>query len=281
MADAFEILLTPEGIARDLAALGVVRGDALLVHSALSRLGFVPGGPQGVIEGLVAAVGPQGLVAMPTFTEGLSDPALWKRPPVPQAWHEEIRRTMPAYDPKASPVPSVGKINDCFRSWPDVARGPHPLSSFAALGPGADDIVAPQPLEAAFGESSPLARLEARGAKILFLGAGFRNCTAFHLAEHRAGCLPAAVASGARMRVDGESIWVAFEKPDYQGEDFGALGADLEKETDLVSVGPVGAAECRLVAMCDALHFATGWLKRHRPTGASAAGTQGPHTSLS
>jgi len=47
-------------ITRDLRALGVREGGTLLVHSSLSSLGFVRGGPKAVIEALRAAIGPQG-----------------------------------------------------------------------------------------------------------------------------------------------------------------------------------------------------------------------------
>lgn len=38
---------------RDLRALGVVLGDKLLVHTSMSKLGYVPGGAQAVVEALV------------------------------------------------------------------------------------------------------------------------------------------------------------------------------------------------------------------------------------
>ena len=46
------------------------------------------------------------------------------------------------------------------------------------------------------GERSPLARLEAGGARVLLLGAGYDTCTSFHLAEYR-------IPSPARARSAG------------------------------------------------------------------------------
>src|SRR5690349_4435026 len=59
--------ITTEEIARDLRALGLERGDIVLVHSSLSRIGQVVGGAEAVVDSLLEAVGPEGTVAVPTF----------------------------------------------------------------------------------------------------------------------------------------------------------------------------------------------------------------------
>jgi aminoglycoside 3-N-acetyltransferase len=246
-----------------LDALGVRTGDRLLVHSALSALGFVVGGSQTVIEALMEAVGPAGLLVMPAFTSDLSDPAEWQAPPVPADWIEPIRSEMPVYDPHLSPSRGVGVIAEAFRTAPGVVRSAHPQMSFAAWGEGAEAMVAPHALDAWMGEGSPLARLYEAEARVLFLGTGYATCTSFHLAEHRAGRL-ATLRSGLPAVVDGERRWITVEMPDYDTDGFEAIGAELDRRPGLVGRGPVGMADCRLLPLRGIVDAATEWMRGHR-----------------
>jgi aminoglycoside 3-N-acetyltransferase len=73
---------TVQSIRDDLSALGVTQGMVLLVHSSLSSLGWVCGGPVAVVLALEAALGPEGTLVMPTHSSDLSEPSYWKAPPV-------------------------------------------------------------------------------------------------------------------------------------------------------------------------------------------------------
>src|SRR5687768_12720625 len=59
--------ITSAEIARALRALGLERGDCVLVHSSLSRIGRVAGGAEAVVDALLEVVGTEGTLAVPTF----------------------------------------------------------------------------------------------------------------------------------------------------------------------------------------------------------------------
>ncbi len=254
--------VTSARIVSDLAALSVEQGDTLLVHSSLSAIGWVPGGPVSVIQALKEAVGISGTIVMPAFSSDLSEPAVWENPPVPEAWHEIIRSETPAFDPAIKPTRGLGQVAENFRTWPDVIRSHHPQLSFCALGEYAQMILKDQPLQAGLGTPSPLSKLYDLNAKVLLLGASYSSCTCFHLAEHSLPNMPT-TEEGAPILKDGARAWVTFETLDYDSDDFDACGTEFER-TNEVTVGPVGAGNSRLFSLRSAVDFGKTWLATNR-----------------
>jgi aminoglycoside 3-N-acetyltransferase len=248
-------------LARDLAALGVRPGDALLVHCAFSRVGFTIGGPVALIRALMDAVGEDGLLAMPAFTGAGSDPVHWRNPPIRPEWLDDVRAATPPFDPARTPSEGMGVLSETFRTWPDVSRGNHPLVSFAAWGRGADEITAECPLDFPFGENGPLAALEARDARVLMVGTGYDTCTALHLAECRIP-FKRTIAEGSMVLVDGAPRWVGWT--DLMNRDvlFPAIGAAYDA-TGRAAQGTLGEAATRLSEMRDLVAFGAEWLTRH------------------
>ncbi|MFF8595777.1 aminoglycoside N(3)-acetyltransferase [Streptomyces sp. NPDC015220] len=251
-------LVTRDTVAEALRGLGVRPGEILLVHSSLSSLGWVCGGPVAVVQGLLDALGPKGTLVVPTHSGHLSDPARWSRPPVPREWWDTIRATMPAYDPRTTPVHGVGVIPETVRTWPGARRSAHPTASFAALGPRAADLVDGHAVDCRLGERSPLARLEAADARVLLLGAGYDSCTCFHLAEYR---IPAPLVQDGRPGPHG---WQVVTEVSITSDRFDELGHDFERDRPVVR-GRVGAADARLFPVADAVAYAQRWLAVHRP----------------
>jgi aminoglycoside N3'-acetyltransferase len=58
---------TRESLAADARRFGVETGDTLLIHSSFKSLGRVEGGAAAVIGALEDALGPAGLLLMPSF----------------------------------------------------------------------------------------------------------------------------------------------------------------------------------------------------------------------
>lgn len=61
-----ELPRTRQSIADDLRALGVQEGMTLIVHSSLSSLGWVSGGPVAVVQALMDVLTEAGTLVMPT-----------------------------------------------------------------------------------------------------------------------------------------------------------------------------------------------------------------------
>jgi hypothetical protein len=54
-----------------LTGLGIRPGEVLAVHSSLSSIGRVEGGPDTLIDALVETVGPEGAIVMPSYSMSL------------------------------------------------------------------------------------------------------------------------------------------------------------------------------------------------------------------
>ncbi|MFI5795548.1 aminoglycoside N(3)-acetyltransferase [Streptomyces sp. NPDC051677] len=250
-------LVTRTTLTADLRALGAEPGEILLVHSSLSALGWVSGGAVTVVRALLDVLGPDGTLVVPTQTGDLSDPAVWRNPPVPEEWWETIRATMPAYDPLVTPSLGVGVIPETVRTWPGALRSAHPQTSFAAVGARAAEVVDGHAPNCRLGEHSPLARLEQLGARVLLLGAGYDACTSFHLAEYR---IPAPLVNVGRPGADG---WERVTEVSIDSDRFDELGHDFERDRDVVR-GAVGGADARLFPVAEAVAYAERWLPLHR-----------------
>ena len=250
-------LVTRDSLATQLRELGVEPGETLLLHSSLSSLGWVCGGPVAVVRGLLDVLGPGGTLVVPTQSGDLSDPAVWSNPPVPEEWWETIRATMPVYDPLITPSLGVGVIPETVRTWPGALRSAHPQTSFAALGARAAQIVEGHAPDCRLGERSPLARLEELEARVLLLGAGYDTCTAFHLAEYR---IPAPLV---RVGRPGAAGWEVVTEVSISSDRFDELGHDFERDRPVVR-GKAGGADVRLFPLADAVAYARRWLGLHR-----------------
>ena len=256
--------VTQEEIRAGLAALGVLRGSVLLVHSSLSSMGWVVGGAHAVVLALLDAVGPDGTLVMPTHSTHLTNPAGWANPPVPESWWPVIRDASPAFDPQLTPTRQMGAVVECFRHLPGAIRSHHPHHSFAAVGPQAREVMGHDEVGPSLGEGSALARVYDADGWVLLLGVGHANNTSLHLAEWRSAYPGKRMKTeGARVLAEGVARWVEFTDLDHDSDDFDAVGADFAA-TGREQVGRVGAATVRLMRQRDAVDFAAAWFPRNR-----------------
>jgi aminoglycoside 3-N-acetyltransferase len=160
---------TRADLGADLRKLGLRAGDVVLVHSSLSKIGFVDGGPDAVIDALLDVLGNDGTLAMPSF-------------PFDSYVAEYLRRN-PEFDVGATPS-RMGKVTEVFRQRPGVRRSVHPTHPLAALGPAAETITSDHArCRTTFDACSPFARLCDLGGKILLLGVDFNAMTNLHVVE--------------------------------------------------------------------------------------------------
>jgi aminoglycoside 3-N-acetyltransferase len=254
--------ITVESIKKDLISLGAVPGMNLLVHSALSKMGWVNGGPVAVIQALVDVLGSKGTLVMPTYSGDYSDPESWKNPPVPEDWKETIRRTMPAFDPDLTPTRGMGKVSETFRKAEGVLRSYHPQVSFAARGKKAALITKDHQLDFGLGDNSPLGKIYELDGWILLIGVEHETNTSLHLAEYRAEFPGKRIdLQGAPMLVDGKKQWVTIRDIDEHSEEFNKLGRDYYQSGGTHHLGMIGNAESVLIPQRELVDFAVTWME--------------------
>ncbi|WP_308169951.1 aminoglycoside N(3)-acetyltransferase [Acrocarpospora catenulata] len=261
-----EVVHTRATLARDLRRIGLPRGGIVLVHSSLSEVGTVAGGPAAVIAAVRDVLGPEGTLVAPTFTEhnSLSSNAYLEAvqgmTPAEKMWYHA---QMPPFDRETMPSRGMGQIPEQLRMTPGAIRSDHPQTSFAALGPAAATLMDGHDRKCHLGELSPLGAMYRTGAHILLLGAGYDSCSAFHLAEYRQPEPPEAVYRCVVKTPDGRREWCEYMDIVLDDTDFACIGEALDR-TGIVNRGEVGSAPTRLAPMGPAVDFATRWLAENR-----------------
>lgn len=149
-------------IAADLTHLGVKQGGVLLMHSSLSSMGHVQGGPETVILGLLKALGSEGTLLLPALS------------------YETVTRRQANFDVRHTPS-CIGAIPEYFRTRPGTLRSMHPTHSVCGVGKRAEELLADHHLDTTpVGPHSPFSLLPKAGGQILMLGCGLKPNTSMH-----------------------------------------------------------------------------------------------------
>lgn len=248
-------VLTPTQLQTTLEDLGLRATDSVIVHTALSRFGYLPGGERTVV-GVLKTVLPQGNIVMPAQTADWSDPATWEFPPADAAAVAAIRAGMPPFDPATTPIHFIGKTPEYFRTLPGTRRSGHPLCSFCAWGQDSAQIVAPATYDLPFRDQGPLQRLYDLDAKVVALGTDYESCTALHLAESTIG--RPTHAERAPILKDGRTVWVEYQDVALEPyDDFNQVGGLFEAaHPGAVKWAAIAGGTIAVLPMCPLIDFA-------------------------
>ena len=179
-------MVTQQNITRAAVACGL-RGAVLCVHSSLSSFGHVVGGARAVVDGLLDA---DCTVMVPAFSYSFAADAPPDQRPTRNAWDYcnyqcSSNASSGVFSPSSNEIDDVmGAVAIAIVNTDGRSRGDHPLNSFAAVGPMADELVTGQrPLDV----YAPLRELGRLRGYIVLMGVDLRTTTALHLAERMAG----------------------------------------------------------------------------------------------
>lgn len=206
----------------DLQQLGVRPGSVLVVHTSLRNVGWISEGPAAVVRSLRHVLGPEGTLVMPTMTDSET-----------------------LYDPRTTPTQHMGIVAETFWRLEGVLRSDHPAGSFAAAGPLAVQITAPQPIDPPHGIDSPIGRVYENDGWILLLGVDHSANTSIHLAENMCNA-PYRIMDRVLVQENGQTRPVEFAEVNHCCRNFVKVAPHLSMRGQLV-VGKVGQATAQLM----------------------------------
>lgn len=256
--------VTKQDIISAVRNVGLKEGSTVMVHTSLSRIGYVCGGAQTVIEALIEVVGHEGTLMMPTQSWKNLDPEDGVHWDTEEEYWDIIRKNWPAYDKRITPTNTMGAVSEMFRSWPGTVRSDHPARSVAAWGKYAKYLVEDHDISNIFGEGSPVGKLYELDGEVLLIGVGYDKNTSLHLADARAdypgkhNCI-----EHSAMIEDGRRVWKEYVTLFVDGEDFEQIGEAFE-QNNTVNKTMIGNAKLRLMSQKRLVDFAVDWIEKYR-----------------
>ncbi len=232
-------------LAEQLSTLGINKGDTLMTHVSLRRLGPLEHGPDSLLEALTIALGSQGNLLMVLGA--------------PEDCHFDAQKTPVC-------IEDMGYFAEFFRQSEQTIVSDHIVARYAALGPQARQLIEHTPLHHYHGPGSVLERLVTVGGKVLRLGADIDTVTLTHYAEYLAQLprkklvkVPYYDRQGAEIVVeslDDCNGIVQWEKGDY----FSQILIDYLGEGK-VSTAEVGQLTGELLEAGDFVKYAQDWME--------------------
>ena len=240
-------------VEKGLRDIDVRPGDMLLVHLSLSSFGRVQNGAPAVVAALMAVLGPEGTLAMPSF------------PAFPRGEYGLVVDNGVVFDVRSSPS-QMGKITDVFWRMPGVRRSINPTHAVAAWGRRRDWLISGhERCERSCGAGWPFHKLCQAGGKILLVGCDHRSNTTLHCVEgtHGAPTTTDEVFTPKAIDYDGREVTVPTHshrpglRRHYDRADAPCREAGIQRELT------VGRSAWRLVGAGDLYQLAGSRVRRN------------------
>ncbi len=224
---------TRESLADDLRRLGVRKDDCVMLHSSLSRLGWVEGGSQAVVQAFMGATGPGGTLLTPAFTEG--------------AWVEHLAmpdcRDCRPQEFCPSTWPShEGAIPNAALDRSGRLRSCHPTHSWVANGARATELLRDHRTSLTpCGRGNPFEKLVELDGCIVLLGVGVNTITLWHYYED---LLEAPYMGYYHPTERHLSYTASGRRIQYE---FPGIMQDVVRSSGIMTIGKVGRSESGLI----------------------------------
>ena len=180
---AWKVLAKPvseEDLTRDLLASKLLKaGDILMVHSSLSSMGNVFGGPETVCRVFQKVLTENGTLLMPSYHQ--PEPILKM---IQKGRVVDLRRA----------ESTMGRLTETFRRMPGVKRSSHPFSSVSTWGRYSNQMTTGHDRSPYIcGPGSPFIQLVERSGKYMGIGIDIRVIALYHALEENWSGFPVRV----------------------------------------------------------------------------------------
>jgi aminopeptidase-like protein/aminoglycoside N3'-acetyltransferase len=165
---------TKDELKKALISVGLQKGDIVICHLGMSKLGTPKEIYEGkskfdvIYEAITETIGPQGTLITPTFSYSFCKGEI--------------------FDPLETPS-EVGYFGEALRKIKGAKRSLEPIFSVAGIGPKVDELLDDLPNDC-YGKDSVYDRLRQRNAKLCNIGVSLYYTPFIHHAERMAGGVP-------------------------------------------------------------------------------------------
>ena len=250
-------------LAEDCRRLGLGRGDIVMLHASVRAVGEIAGGPDQIHLALKDVLTDEGTLMMYASCPAYYDEV--GRGHLSEAVERELLEKLPPFDPlTARSQRDNGTLVEFLRSFPGSKVNAH-VARFVVWGARADELIAHQPWNYAFGRGSALEQFVQLDGRILLLGSDHDTVTFLHYAEHIAD-IPGKRVARFKVPVDehGERVWRDMEEfdtadsgahPNWPPRFFARIVDTYLRDTHNGG-GHIGDAQCYVLSARGLLAFA-------------------------